>query len=251
MKKQTKINKQKTKIFLSIMIASTLFSITTGVAFADTAQNCQPIYGGGTTCTQNKDLTLDKKILNPQTGSLVDSLNADNYKFTPEQLVSFQITIKNNSGNSLSNITFKDIFPNKYLNFYSGPGKFDNNTKTMNLIINMLNKDETKIYTVRGTIANASELPNNQTICLSNQAQVIEGNQISQDNTPFCLTSSKIATETNNTESSTPATTKGGLPIYRATNSKHTPSTGPEDIAVFGLIPTGALGWFLRKKTKI
>lgn len=236
---------QVKSVLAAIITLITTLSLLHGNAFADTNPSCQPIYGGGTTCNQMTNISLDKKILNPQTGSLVDNLNPEDYKFVPGQLISFQITIKNTSDNTLSNLTLKDIFPNKYLNFYSGPGKFDNNTKALALTIDKLNKNETRDYTIRATIDN--QIPSNQTICLTNQAQITQGSQISQDNSQFCITSAKSLADSSSSSNNT--TTKGGLPVYRSGNSKHTPSTGPEDLAVFGLIPTGALGWFLRKKT--
>jgi uncharacterized repeat protein (TIGR01451 family) len=243
----------KQRIFINLITITLGLSLLSYVfpapILADTNPNCQPIFGGGATCVQANNLSIDKKILNPQTGALVDNLNADTYEFVPGQIISFQIALKNTSGNTLSNITLKDIFPNKYLNFYSGPGKFDTNTKTMNLSIDSLNKDETKTYTIRATIADQQQFTDNQTICLSNQAQAIQGNQTSEDTTQFCVTATRQLTDSGASSNNT--TTKGGLPIYPSQKARRTPSTGPEEFAVFGLIPTGALGWLLRKKTKL
>lgn len=46
-----------------------------------------------------------------------------------------------------------------------------------------------------------------------------------------------------------PTPTVSALPIKQAL-IKQTPATGPESLAIFALIPTGILGWFLRKKSK-
>jgi len=47
-------------------------------------------------------------------------------------------------------------------------------------------------------------------------------------------------------------TTKGGLPVVSPVVTQpgqNTPPTGPEALVLAGLLPTGALGWLLRKKT--
>lgn len=47
-----------------------------------------------------------------------------------------------------------------------------------------------------------------------------------------------------------PQQTKGGQRIYPASNTKATPSTGPEDWVLPGLAFLGALGFLLRNKTQ-
>ncbi len=47
-----------------------------------------------------------------------------------------------------------------------------------------------------------------------------------------------------------PPTTKGGLPVYPPTKATKTPDTGPESLALFGLIPSAIGGMFLRRKSK-
>lgn len=45
-------------------------------------------------------------------------------------------------------------------------------------------------------------------------------------------------------------TTKGGLPVLPPSQQKTTPPTGPEMLGLLTLLPAGALGYYLRKKTK-
>lgn len=59
------------------------------------------------------------------------------------------------------------------------------------------------------------------------------------DNGQYCTTVDDLPTPT------IPA-----FPIINKTLIRQTPATGPESLALFALIPTGILGWFLRKKSK-
>lgn len=44
-------------------------------------------------------------------------------------------------------------------------------------------------------------------------------------------------------------TTKGGMTIFPPSQQTENPATGPEMIPLIALLPSGALGFFLRKKT--
>jgi hypothetical protein len=45
-------------------------------------------------------------------------------------------------------------------------------------------------------------------------------------------------------------TTKGGLPVYKPTQTTQTPETGPEAYALISLVPAAALGFYLRSKIR-
>lgn len=45
-------------------------------------------------------------------------------------------------------------------------------------------------------------------------------------------------------------TTKTGIKVFPAAELEKTPATGPEVLALAALFPTGALGWFIRRKAK-
>ena len=57
--------------------------------------------------------------------------------------------------------------------------------------------------------------------------------------------------QTNSSANQTPTQTKGGQTIYPVSQSKTTPSTGPETWAIVALIPLGGIGMLLRNKAKI
>jgi hypothetical protein len=65
-----------------------------------------------------------------------------------------------------------------------------------------------------------------------------------------CTNATSSQENTTPTQATAPQQTKGGLPIYPASNTKSTPSTGPEDWALPSLLFLGATGLLLRNKTK-
>ena len=67
---------------------------------------------------------------------------------------------------------------------------------------------------------------------------MINNNNVSQDNSQFCIEKTAVASV---------VTTKGGFPVLSSVPTTSTPSTGPEALVLFGLIPTGITGLMLRK----
>ena len=103
---------------------------------------------------------------------------------------------------------------------------------------------ETRTFIVTTKAVGADQLPANKTIVcdIVNKAVAIVDGQV-EDTARFCIQKPAVVT-------TTPGTTKGGLKIFPPAKITITPSTGPEALALFGLIPTGALGYFLRKKAQ-
>lgn len=230
------------KSFLSLVLfLAVVFFAFPPKSFADTS--CQPIYGGGQTCTTSSDILVDKKVLNPQTNKLVDNLGINDPKYKPDFIVNFQIKITNTGSDTLSKVDVKDIFP-QYVTFSAGPGTFDKNTKTLTFSITNLKSQESRSFTIMGRVADSASIPlTNGNICIVNQAlATTDTNGVAQDNAQFCIEKSTGATQTSIT-----STTKGGFPIISSSPIKQTPPTGPEALALFAMIPTGLSGWFLRK----
>jgi uncharacterized repeat protein (TIGR01451 family) len=206
--------------------------------FADTS--CQPIYGGGQTCTTTNDIVINKTILNPKTNKFVDNLSVNDPRYQPGFITTFKIAVTNTGDSNISRINVKDIFP-QYINFSSGPGNFDKNTKILSFNIDNLSVNETRSFTIVGRIVDSSLIPINQggVVCVVNQATADnsdDNSQLSQDNAQLCI------------EKSTPiSATKGGFPVLSAVPATKTPSTGAEAFALFALIPSGIAGLFLRK----
>lgn len=212
-------------------------------AYADVS--CQPIYGGGQNCVQSGNLLIDKKISNPKTNTFTDSIGINDYAFGPENTIVFQISLTNTGATRISKITTKDIFP-QFMNFVSGGGNFDSNSKTLSFDVTDLNPNETKTFNITGKIVPANQLPADREVtCLVNQAVAVTNNQVSQDNVQFCV-KRNIATGTTVTIEEA----KGGLKVFPPQKVFTTPSTGPEMLPLIGLFPTGIFGYFLRKKAK-
>lgn len=72
---------------------------------------------------ENKRISLDKKIANPNTGLWVDNLFASDYRFVPGQIVEFFLTITNTGNIKLENIHVKDTLPSQ-LTLISGALEF-------------------------------------------------------------------------------------------------------------------------------
>jgi uncharacterized repeat protein (TIGR01451 family) len=224
---------KKTYLFLLFLI-SIFCCVFPAKSFADTS--CQPIYGGGQTCTASSDVSVDKKILNPSTNIMVDNLGINDPKYRPGFITNFQITITNTTSHTLSNVVVRDIFP-QYVKFGAGPGNFDSNTGVLSFNLGSLQANESRTYAVIGRIVDSANLPQG-TICLVNQATATADNsQMSQDNSQFCVENVVSVTTTS----------KGGFPVFPSTSITSTPKTGSEALALLALIPTGLAGLFLRK----
>lgn len=221
------IKKSMRKILASLFLFATFLLSAT---IADAAGNvvCQPIYGGGQTCIVLGQLAINKFVQNPQTGQFVDNLSVNDQKHGPNQIVTFRIDVVNSGGTTLGKIIVKDVFPN-FVNFKSGAGNFDPNNKTLTFEVTNLLPNETRTFTIQGTVV--GNIPQGTT-CVINQATATVDSKMAADNAQLCL-------ET--------AVTKGGLPVFPPPKVVVTPPTGPELLPLISLLPAGIGGWFLRK----
>lgn len=222
------------KSLLILSIIAFAFPLKT---YADTS--CQPIYGGGQSCITTNNIVIDKTVLNPQTNQFVNNLSINDPKYQPGFIATFQISITNTGNNNISRIDVKDIFP-QYVSFSAGAGTFNANTNTLSFSLDNLAPNETRKYNIVGRVFKAEQLPGamGSVVCAVNQTiAIINNNNVGQDNAQFCIQKTVVAT------------TKGGFPIYPSVPTASTPSTGPEALVLFGLIPTGITGLFLRKKS--
>lgn len=254
----------KKALIVSTLIALGI-SIAPAIASADTG--CDGIYGGGTNCGTN-GFILKKQVADPKnTSKFVDNLGTNDAHYHPGNLIFFKLTVINNTTSDLTGVTLSDNLPRyvSYSSVTSSAGSFQttnnapSNTVTTNL--NTVNKGQTITLTLTGIIANAQSVPANQTTCVVNQAQVNAANgQGTQASSQFCIDN----TQSQPTQTPNQPTTKGGLPVQNQTqnqnpsypvytpskNTKQTPKSGPEALPLLAMIPTGALGMWLRKKAK-
>ena len=208
---------------------------------ADTKANadtvCQPIYGGGQSCVTSTNLSINKKVQNPQDLSFVDNLGVNDPKYKPDQTVNFQITVTNTSGSTIGTVHVQDIFP-QFVTFVSGPGNFDTNSKTLSFDLTNLASAESRTFSLQAKVVGSGLLPQDKgVVCVVNQATATNGG-MATDNSQFCIEKGVPA----------PVTTKGGIPVMPAPTIAKTPATGPEMLSLIGLIPMAGAGLFLRKK---
>lgn len=223
--------------------------LTAGGQASAQAQQCQPIYGGGESCAQAEELRINKSVKNPQDGKYVNSLSVNDPKYAASQQVSFRIEVQNISKNALSSIMLRDILP-QYVVYVSGTGTFDTKSKTLSFTIDKLNPNETKVFFIEARTVNRDSYPKDQgTVCVVNQAIASFDKKSSQDNTQFCIQKDAAPLQ-ENAPTGNPSQSKGGLPVYPPSTTTTTPPTGPEALALIGLLPAGALGIWLRRLRK-
>lgn len=223
----------KRLLFLSILFPIFYF-LSFVPAMADTV--CQPIYGGGQTCVQAGNLVLNKAVLNPATNDYVDNLGVNDPKYSPEDIVTFRITLKNTGNATINRVDVKDIIPS-FLNFGAGAGSFDANTKTFSFSLANLNPNEQRTYFFTGQIVKNDQLPSDKgIICVVNQAMATGDGISTADNAEFCLQKQVVET-------------KGGLKVFPPAKVVTTPPTGPELLPLLALIPSGIFGVLLRRRS--
>lgn len=223
---------------ITFFLFSILYLLLPVIANAQTV--CQPIYGGGQSCVSTGNLFIDKKVLNPQINVFVDNLGVNDPKFQPSSTVAFRLAITNTGTANIANVTVRDIFP-QFVDFTAGAGSFDSNSKTLTFQIDNIAPSETKTFNLSGKTASFDKLPG--VVCVINQSIASSGNISTQDNAQLCI--EKVVPTVQ-----IPGATKGGLKVFPAPATKGgTPPTGPEALYLLAFLPTGALGYFLRKKS--
>lgn len=228
----------KKRLFLAGALA--LFAIltaTTEKSFAAGMYGCATQYGGE---CPSQELRLSKSVRDPKTREFVSTLENTDNKYSPSQTVDFKITVTNIGNDTIDKVTVQDNFP-EFLSFVSGPGKFDNNTKTLTFDVTNLKPSEVRETIVTAKIATEDKLPSDQGItCVVNHAQVTLNGKLGTADSQLCIQKAVL-----------PAQTKGGLKVFPTPKATTTPPTGPEALALIGLLPGASLGAFLRKKASL
>lgn len=232
-------------IYLFIGLFFTLLSPQIALT-ANQEPSCQPIFGGGKNCQQSDSIKINKTIQNPQNLKFVDNLGPEsNIKFTPGQIVTFQINVTNTSSAPVKNITIKDKLPPYISCALEEAKQCDKTTKIITARISNLNANETKTITLKGKIDAEDKFPKDQdTVCIINQATATQNLVDSQDNSQFCAQKNTKPLLSSQNKNSTPK------PVYPAPRIKTTPQTGPETLSLIMLIASGLIGLSLHQKTK-
>lgn len=223
-----------TKLFSIFLISGLLLLLPVGKVSADIS--CQPVYGGGQTCVTTGNILVMKQVQNPQTGQFVDNLTINDIHFTPGDNITFKVFLRNTGVTVIPQTKVVDTLP-AFTSFVSGPGILDQNAKTLTFTTDNLNPGETRdVATIQVQVIDAKGLPDGTNCEPNSVAATASTGPTSTATSFFCIQKAV-------------ATTKGGLPVFPPSKVTTTPSTGPELLSLIALLPGGAFGWFLRKKS--
>ncbi len=123
-----------------------------------------------------KDITIDKKVKNPNTGDFVDNLFASDYRFKQDQEVEFRVVVKNVGNKDLDKVEYRDTLPTE-LKYVSG-------ALESTISDFKVNEEKTFFFKVRADISNKSA----GTYCTVNTAYAwIEGGESEKDTAQVCI----------------------------------------------------------------
>ncbi len=225
------------KNLFTTLALSGAFFVTATTANAAGSQ-CEIIYGGGKTCDKQIQFSIDKLVQLPNKGGeFVDNINVNDPKYQAGQTVVFKIVISNTGKDKIDNTKVTDIFP-QFLSFVSGAGTWDSNAHTLTFDVNNLDAGKSVSFLITAKVADDKNLPQDQSsICVVNRVNAIENNgATASDSSQVCITRVTVTP--------TPV-------IYEKVPVKDIPKTGPELLTLIGLVPLGAAGIYLRKKSTL
>ena len=185
------MNKQNIILSLFAIVASALI-----VAPSVNADMCTTEYGGSTTCNPS-DLVINKSVENPVTHQFVDNLTTTDPTFTPTSLVTYDLIITNNSGQTFDPVNVKDILP-PYMTFVSGTdGTYDSPTNSVNWTLHNLIAGESRTIQVVLKVVSANQFPSGKSLfCVTNVGQVSSLNRNDSDSAQVCLQNGPVTTVT-------------------------------------------------------
>jgi len=195
-------NMKKTISYLLIVTGFFLFFVNLA-----NAKECHTVYGGGEVC-ETGDLSLDKKVFNPEANEYWDNIDAKDYSFAPGEEVKFKLRVQNTSDVKVDSVNINDDFDrlDDYMIYVSsdrGDYRAEVTDHKVKFGLGGLNPDESVTVYFVARFKNAGELPVGTT-CITNSAHVYSHIDSISDNdsASFCVAteSGKIVSKT------TPAT---------------------------------------------
>ena len=197
-----KINMKKIVSYLLVVTGFLLFFSNLA-----SAKECHTVYGGGEVC-ETGDLSLDKKVFNPEANEYWDNIDAGDYTFDPDEEVKFSLRVKNISDVKVDSVNINDDFDrlDDYMVYVSsdrGDYRAEVTDYKIKFGLGGLEPDEEVTVYFIARFKNAGELPVGTT-CITNAAHVYShiDSVSDSDYASFCVAtdSGKIITK------STPAT---------------------------------------------
>ena len=158
-----------------IVLVLGLFLLTTPT-FASV--RCETQYGGKEVCVTTGALQVNKEVFDPQSKKYVDNLGINDYKFSPSELLSFRISVKNVGDATLNKVTVSDTPQAGFLELATG---------SLNFEITDLKPGESKSQEIKLRVADESKMPQNNTICIVNAAEASASDSRDRDTAQLCL----------------------------------------------------------------
>lgn len=194
---------------------------------------CTPLYGGGVTCP-SITIAVNKTVKIPSTEDFVDNLS--NPKFAVDTNVTFHLTVTNTGSTNIARVIVKDVFP-QFINFVSGPGSFDNATKTLTFEVTSLTVGESRTFTVEGKTVADNQIPSEIGIVCdgrtTNQVTATaDTGQSATDVSQICIERKVLGKEV----------------IIVPAKVTQIPVTGSEVLYALVFIPAALIGFMLRRK---
>jgi hypothetical protein len=146
-------------------------------------------YGGQ---TPSYSLIIDKAVAKPgaqkgETAQYVDNLSPSDPRFAPSQDVWFKIKVKNTANVALQAVEVKDNVP-EYLLPLEGPGKWDEQTRTLTWNAGNFAIDEEKTYYVKMRVYEQKKLPADKGLfCIVNKATAKNNIAYDEDTAQLCI----------------------------------------------------------------
>ena len=222
------------KLFTIFALSLALLAFKPHTVSAD----CTTLYGGGVSCPPTFNFTINKLVQVPGKGggNYVDNLSINDPKYSPSQAVNYKLIVTNTGSETIPQLYVKDVFP-QYINFVSGNGSYDSNSKTLNFTINNLPAGQSIGYVLNAKTADANSMPSDKAVlCVANQVTATDTNGATDsDSSNLCIQKQAI--------------TNPSPQVLPATTVTTTPPTGPEMLPLLALVPGVFGGLILRKKS--
>ncbi len=221
------------KKLFAIIFTSLLALSITSTAFASGDSACQPVYGGGEVCQNNFKFTINKMVQSPtKGGNYVENLTVNDVHYAPSTNIIFKITIKNTGDSDITNLNVTDTLP-QYLTYVSGLANATSSGNNISFVVNKLTPGQSVDYILATKVSDVGSLTKTITCPVNKVSATAKDGSTATDESQVCIEKSSVTP--------TPA-------IMQKPPVTNIPSTGPETDILLGLITSGALGLFLRKK---
>ena len=170
----------KMKNYFQLLIFVIFLSLVSPkLSFADgTNTRCETQYCGTQICVSTGQLQINKEVLDPITNQYVDNLGINNHKFTPGEVATFRISVKNIGDATLSKVTVTDSPQSEFLSLAGG---------NLNFELKDLKPGEIRSTEVKLKVTDGSKMPQNNVICVINTAEAVSDSNKDKDSAQLCL----------------------------------------------------------------